>query len=263
MLTYKKILAGVGIAFFWTIFPYPILESQELPKRFGDAIFTLAELHMGVHMAVYSKIDGLGDAQDHSETTPFDDVFALEKRLVYELTALRMVLDNSQFEIHIANPFPKDTYEAILAKLATLFRSLLLIAYSAQSFPTTTAAGPSPWQRALRANIPSHSHSAPQNRLTSALAACGTSLTRNHPLPPFVDMPDHSSLLQALKGGRLDLLDKKFEEEEGYGVLVTLHAAGILTAVEVGELIDLVGSVVGRMELGIDLRSERGNEQQV
>lgn len=221
----------------------------------------LAELHVRVHVAVHLKITRLADAQNHPEPTPFDDVSVLEKRLIGELTDLRTVLDNTQFEIHIANPFPKDTYEAMLAKLGTLFRSLLLIGYSAQSFPTPTSTEPSPWQRALRENIPSHSHSSLQTRLTSALAACGTSLTRAHPLPPFVDVPDHWSLLQALKGGKIDLLDKRFDNEEGYEVLVTLHTAALLAAGEVRELVELVEQVVGRMGFGVEgSREEAGRE---
>lgn len=259
-----QILAGVGIAFFWTVFPYPILDSQELPRQFGDAIFTLAELHMRVHMAVYSKISRLTGPQEQSENASCNDIPALERRMISELTALRMVLDSSQFEIHIANPFPRKAYEAMLAKLGKLFRSLLLIAYTAERFPPSTTAGtPSPWLRALREHNPSHTRSPLQAQITSALAACGTSLTRNHPLPPLIDVPDHSSLLQALRGGEMDLLDRKFEGEEGYEGLVTVHAAGIQAAEEVRELVELVGMVVGRMRFRFDAGSESRNEEQV
>ena len=225
-------------------------------------IFTLAELHMRTHMAVYSKVTHLSNAEDVSEPAWDKDISTLEKRMIRELTSLGLVLDNSAYELRIANPFPRQTYTTILAKLGTLFRSLLLIAYSAQSFPSPDPTSiPSPWLQALRSHTQHQCPSDLEARFTSALAACGTALIRQQPLPPFIDVPDTSSLLQALSGSEVNLLDRQFRGEKGYEVLMTLHASGLLAAAEVRELVTLVGEVVGWLGSGLD-RGAEGRDQE-
>lgn len=243
LLTFFQILAGVGIAFFWTLFPYPSLESRELPIQIGDAMFSLAEFHLRTHMAIYISLSGSATEVDPGLTGRSGQIL-VETETIRHLTKTKALLNQSKYEIRLCGKFPRVTYAALLAKLESLFRSIALVSYSTRLFAAAKEQeAASAWMRELRRCA------TPQEdielQVVSVLAACGTAIAHGQPLPPFLHVPETSSLLDAIKASPMDLLDTKHVHEAGYSALAAIHASAMVAAEDIRELLRLTAELVG------------------
>lgn len=243
-----QIFAGVGIAFFWTLFPYPIFESDEIPVHIADSILTLAELHARTHAIVYETISQNRQA-DPESTKSRRERSAVETKMIQCIARGRKLLEDSKFEVAVVHHFPRQSYTATLDLIDRIFRSLSLMAYSSEAFDAAEVrSSPSLWMRELR------QHASPngeiESRFISALSTCATAFARRQPLPPFVDVPEASSLLDALKESPMSLLDTNHAQEPGYAALATVHASALLLTEDIWELVRLSSEVVGRVEFG-------------
>ena len=253
-----QILAGVGIGFFWTIFPYPVLESHELTTQIGDTLFTLANLHMKTHMAVYFNVSGTqtNDVPDYNckETRS-----AMETRLIRQLNNVRALLANTKYEVRIGGHFPRETYAAIIDKIDSIFRSISLISYSTKIFhAAATQDSASAWLQELQKYATPNEEG--ETRFVSVLTACGMSIARNQPLPLFLDVPETSSFLLAIKKSPMDLLHPKHAQQPGYSALAAIHASALLAVGDLRELLRLTAELVGRVDFGVPV--EMGGQEE-
>lgn len=111
-------LIGVGVAFFWTIFPYPISEHSKIRKILGDSFCHLADYHTVVHELVRTR---LGRNLESQQPKLEDTLEKCRTKIFSRLTTASMqsqILSRSlQFEVQIGGRFPKEKYAKIAASI--------------------------------------------------------------------------------------------------------------------------------------------------
>jgi hypothetical protein len=108
---------GLFIAFFWTIFPYPISEHSQLRQSLGGALYLLANYYSIIHETVQSRIrNDEGDLEDkqspgHRMAKMRVKVFSKQMLVI---TSLKTYCNFLKWEIPIGGKFPKKNYDALI-----------------------------------------------------------------------------------------------------------------------------------------------------
>ncbi len=238
-------MAGVGIAAFWTLFPYPILETQLLSQKLADSINTLAELHLQTHFAVYDAVKN--HKTDEDRTRHRKVVSDIQLEFIASLAGLRQLLGNSKYQVQIGGIFPRQLHTSLVDNIDSLFRSVSLVVWASRTFSTLDAeAVDSPWMIELR-RVASRNEDI-EHRTLSVLTICADAIERGRPLPPFLDVPETSSLLAAIKTSPMDLLSSSHAVEPGFSALAAIHASAEMVTEEIRELVRMTEELVGRVE---------------
>ena len=112
------VTAGIGVAFFWTFFPYPITEHSALRTKLGGALYLSANLYSVMHETVMTRIRGDGgDAEDKNEPS-YALVKARNKVFAKQMLALQALKQHSAmvaYEFPLGGKFPKEEYDGIIA----------------------------------------------------------------------------------------------------------------------------------------------------
>jgi hypothetical protein len=239
-------LAGVGIAAFWTLFPYPILESSQLRLKLADTVRLLTELHVRTHLEIYRRLKQHG-ADGDNKADGSNAISNLQRTYIRSLSEIQQLLANSKYQIQLGGRFSQELYAALLNNVDSVFRSLSLVVYAARSFDKLDEkASGSPWMTELRRVATRNEENV--LRTVSVLSICAESIHRAHPLPPVLDVPDTSRLLAAIKTSPMELLHVKYALEPGYSALAAIHASSSVVTDEVRELVRVTAELVGSME---------------
>ena len=108
---------GLGVAFFWTFFPYPITEHSALRQRLGGSLYLSANFYSIMHETVMARIRGdEGDVTDKSSpgyklAKARYKVFAKQ---MLALQGLRMHSKMVDWEFPLGGKFPKKQYDNII-----------------------------------------------------------------------------------------------------------------------------------------------------
>lgn len=112
------VTAGIGVAFFWTYFPYPITEHSALRTKLGGALYLTANLYSVMHETVMARIRGDGgDAEDKANPS-YALVKARNKVFAKQMLALQALKQHSAmvaYEFPLGGKFPKEEYDGIIA----------------------------------------------------------------------------------------------------------------------------------------------------
>lgn len=108
------VTAGIFIAFFWTLFPYPVSETTELRKDLGASMYLMGlYYHLGHETIKTAVNDNGGNAKvkgthaNHLEAAR-STVFS---KLVFLLNNLSTNSAFSKYQIPIGGRFPREEYE--------------------------------------------------------------------------------------------------------------------------------------------------------
>ena len=111
------VAGGLAVAFFWTIFPYPVSENSELRRNLGASLYLLANYYSIVHETVQGRIRG-DEGDMLLKTSPGR---RLEKARIKVFTKQTMLLSGlrqasamSKWQLQIGGRFPKETYDALI-----------------------------------------------------------------------------------------------------------------------------------------------------
>jgi hypothetical protein len=214
-------------------------------------MYSLAELHMRSHMAVYLRLTdpAAGSADGQSARGWEQQLSDVEIEIIRQLADLRSTLGNSRYEVEISSKFPRNAYVAMLDRMDSLFRAVSLINYCSRAFESYSAEhSPSQWLQHLRRSIKPHGDL--ELQFTSALVACGTCIARSQALPLFLEVPKTTTIVEAVKSEDGDLLNPTHTHEAGYTMLATLHASNLQAAEDVRDLLRLAEELVGRVDFG-------------
>jgi len=112
------VVGGLAVAFFWTIFPYPITEHSALRQKLGGALYLSANLYSIMHEQVMSRIRGdAGDEENDKESPGYklskvrNKVFAKQ---MLTLQGLKMHAAFVKWEFPLGGKFPREEYEEII-----------------------------------------------------------------------------------------------------------------------------------------------------
>jgi hypothetical protein len=114
------VVGGLAVAFFWTIFPYPITEHSALRQKLGGALYLSANLYSIMHEQVMGRIRGElgGDEESDKESPGYQLVKARNKvfaKQMLTLQGLKMHAGFVKWEFPLGGKFPKDEYEKIIS----------------------------------------------------------------------------------------------------------------------------------------------------
>lgn len=110
------VAGGLTVAFFWTIFPYPISEHSVLRKTVGASLYLLANYYSIVHETLNARVRGEEPDQEELDASfrklekARNKVFS---KLLLMLNSLRTYGEFQKWEIPIGGKFPKQQYELI------------------------------------------------------------------------------------------------------------------------------------------------------
>jgi hypothetical protein len=106
------------VAFFWTIFPYPITEHSALRQKLGGALYLTANLYSIMHEQVMSRIRGDAGDEENDKNSPG---YALNKarnkvfaKQMLTLQGLKMHSSFLRWEFPLGGKFPKQDYDEII-----------------------------------------------------------------------------------------------------------------------------------------------------
>lgn len=109
------VAGGLAVAFFWTIFPYPISESTELRKDLGASLYLMANFYSVVHETVQTHIFQHGGGDPNTKGTRAYHLnkarTAVFSKLILLVTNLRMNSAFSKFQVSLGGRFPREEYE--------------------------------------------------------------------------------------------------------------------------------------------------------
>ncbi|RAH73279.1 uncharacterized protein BO66DRAFT_315857 [Aspergillus aculeatinus CBS 121060] len=252
------VLAGCGISYFWTCFPYPITDRGLLAEKLGDFMFLLAKFQDCGHAIASLKMRGLeGDML--IETSPGRRLEKAQYRLFNQIMTLipplRMHALFQKFDLPIGGRFPIDTYMAIMKEATSIMNYTNLLIHSSRSWQlppgSSTGSLESP---ALLASVSANSHA-----MTSILTLLSASVRNGTPLPPGFQAPprvDFSSLWQRLsvdfKSSDPAEVDEK--EEDAFRAWATMQMVGDMTNSALARMVVHVRDLIG--EVDYDLKDE-------
>jgi uncharacterized membrane protein YccC len=112
------VVAGLAVAFIWTVFPYPISEHSVLRKSLGASLYLLANYYSIIHETVTAR--ARGDEGDMMLKTSAGRRLERARHRVYAkqilmLSSLRTYSDFLKWEVPIGGRFPKQQYDTIIA----------------------------------------------------------------------------------------------------------------------------------------------------
>lgn len=205
------------MAYFWTIFPYPVSESTELRKDIGAALYLLANLYSVVHESIKSRVQQI----DGDENVKGTRAYHLDKarsqvflKLIGLLSRLKQNSAFSKAQIRVGGRFPREEYEGLIECLTRLVQYTSLLSYASSTFHSLDASTASEWNQDFRkllagSNTTSH-------RLTSLLSLLSSSMLHGRPLPPYLEVPQHEKFVKRLNEIDKDVLSVRHIAEPEY-----------------------------------------------
>lgn len=251
------VVGGLAVAFFWTIFPYPITEHSALRQKLGGALYLSANLYSIMHEHVLSRIRGDAGDEERDKNSPGymlskarNKVFAKQ---MLTLQALRMHSAFVKFEFPLGGKFPAKEYEAIINCVENIVQYTALLGYASQAFTSTSLdpdtpdeestwsgnripgqAGPqwlTDFRRVIKdANVTSH-------EITTLLSLLSSSIQNGQPLPPYLKVPQSYQLSRKLESVDSDILSLKHISEPGYAAFAVMAISTSCISMDIEKLL--------------------------
>lgn len=236
------VVGGLAVAFFWTIFPYPITEHSALRQKLGGALYLSANFYSIMHEQVMSRIRGdAGDEENDKESPGFmlnkarNKVFAKQ---MLTLQALKMHSGFVKFEFPLGGKFPAKDYEKTIGYLTNIVNYTALLGYSSQAFTHPFLNSGVPEDEAVWSSTSFPKQASPQwfndfrrvikdanvtsHEITTLLSLLSSSIQNGQPLPPYLKVPQNYQLSQKLAAVDSDILSLRHIAEPGYAAFAVM-----------------------------------------
>lgn len=222
--------AGVAIAYFWTIFPYPISEHSALRHNLADTLFTLASYHAMVVRTLTSRARG-------NETLATRNQNQLAKRRMKQFTKLQFLfaqlrqhLTYTKWQIVLGGKFPTKQYAELIRLCEEVCVASSVIGYASSSFVGAmeeargSGKGPSKWLTDFQLLL--ESVDVVSDQVTAAILMLSNHMANGNPFPPHLPTPDSSSLMEKVDELNSELMTVSHIMEPAYTAFVTIVMAG-------------------------------------
>ncbi|KAF2706072.1 MFS transporter [Pleomassaria siparia CBS 279.74] len=244
------VAGGLAVAFFWTVFPYPVSEHSVLRQKLGGALYLSANYYSIMHETVMARIRGdEGDPKDPKSpssqlTKARNKVFAKQ---MLTLQALKMHAEMVKWEFPLGGKFPREEYNAIIQCVSNITNDTTLIGYASNTFSqVSTDPTSQQWfhdfQRIVSSvNITSH-------EITSLLALLSSSITSGQPLPPYLTAPESFELSTRMESVDKDILSLEHITEPGYAAFAVIQISTRCIHMDIEKLLSAVKKLVGELD---------------
>ncbi|EYE94810.1 uncharacterized protein EURHEDRAFT_479275 [Aspergillus ruber CBS 135680] len=227
---------GVVVAYFWTLFPYPLSEHSELREEVAKSMYILANFSQSTQQTILARLHGTsGDLND--KTSPGFHLQTARRRIFRKYqtmsTSAKTYYSFLDWEFSLGGRFPKKTYGEILAILERVSSYLTLSGYVSLALERT----PTWW--AADQNDTAQAHLTPGG-VTTRMIILHSALSRVHPLPPQMRELEIPNLNE--------LLTRDVPTEEGFAAAALIHTVNWYLIRDVNRLTQLVRELVGELD---------------
>lgn len=288
-----SVCAGIGAAAFWTFFPFPVTQYSIIRKDVGHTLYVLAGYYASVHATVNARLrspsnpsqKAVGGYTPHglTQTPPPGGLTAC----IQSLSKLDEALTFLKWEPTFGGPFPEAKYRDLIAHMRRVFNFTTLIGYSSRAFTSEQPLQPiandidaskaeNEWLTAFRAFTANQHLTSPH--ITSTLCLVGASLSHAQPLPPHIPAPARArsatvspvrSNAESSTSTAADttvqgesVLSVKHLDSPCYEAFAVMEVASALVKEEVEAVEGIVKGLVGEVDFGFAVDSERGLERE-
>ena len=258
------VCAGLGVAFFWTFFPYPVTTHSTLRKNLGTTMYLIANYYSCVHTTVEMRMKDGHDADEKREGSPANRLLKARQKVfskcVIMLNQLREQSDFTKIEPKFGGKFPKATYDQLIGHLQNIFNYMSLVVYSSRTFLADNPENEE-WVRDFRKfvsqiNLTSHD-------MTSTLCLLSAAVRNGTPIPPYLKVPHPYDLADKMEAVDPELLSTKHVSEPCYASFAVLEIASTLVTEEIRHAIKLVQDLVGEVDFSFHIISTAGDDKSV
>ncbi|KAF2031165.1 hypothetical protein EK21DRAFT_99917 [Setomelanomma holmii] len=289
------VVGGLAVAFFWTIFPFPITEHSALRQKLGGALYLSANLYSIMHEQVMGRIRGdAGDEENDKESPGYalnkarNKVFAKQ---MLTLQGLKMHTAFVKWEFPLGGKFPREEYEELIGYVTNIVNYTALTGYASAAFthpalnpstsdtpyPSHLSATTSPNTNEPKSNTnpllsPALSlHASPQwfadfrritahtnitsHEITSLLSLLSSAITSGQPLPPYLKSPEGYQLSKQLEAVDHDILSLRHIAEPGYAAFAVMAISTRCIHMDLERLLKCVKGLVGEMDFSFHVVS--------
>lgn len=251
------VLAGLFVAWIFTIFPYPITEHSRLRKNLGSSFYLLANYYSVAHETLKVRLSGKqGDiASKRSPGRRLDKarhkIYTKCNILLSDLRAQSVFV---KYDIPVGGKFPAEQYERIVGLLQDTLNFMALIATTSATFADLhDDEEGSRWLKDFRriiteANLTSQA-------VTSVLTLLSAAIVNKQALPPYVRLPEPFTLTKRLDELDSDVLSVRHIAEPGYASFACIQIVTKNLTDEMKELLAAVKELVGELDFSYHIVS--------
>jgi len=254
------VVGGLALAWFWTIFPYPISEHSQVRQNLGKSLYLLANYYSVLHETVNVRLRGAeGDRKskdspgvklDKARLTVFTKCNVL-------LAGLRAQSAFVKFDIPIGGRFPRETYQEIVGQMQSALNFMSLVSIASKTFTEMQAAEEqehgSQWLVNLRRIVQGANLTSQQ--ITTVLALLSASITSGSPLPPYLSIPEPYALSEQLDQIDRDILSLRHIAEPGYASFAVVQIGTRLLVADLKRIVKGVKQLVGELDFSYHIVS--------
>lgn len=258
------VVIGLGVAFIWTVFPYPITTRGALRKDIGSTLYILANFYSCVHTTLDARlklgpaINDLGPEHpikklDVARTKTFGKVLLM-------LTQLRAHSDFTKFEPTFGGRFPSETYAELVTAIRNLFLHLSLILYSSKAYIENDVFESAEdheeierWMSDFRtftsqAKMTSH-------QITTNLCLLSSAIRYAQPLPPYLQAPRALGWSDKMEAVDPSILNVKQFGHPCYAAFAVGEVASSFVSGELAKVTRLIKTLVGEVDFSFHIMS--------
>jgi hypothetical protein len=223
------VIAGCTIAFFWTVFPYPVTSRSQVRKLLGRALFVLANFYSCMHTTIEVWIEGTQSPPSLAKTRK--TLFSEEMTLI---TVMQMFSQFTVYEPPVGGKFPKSTYDSIISEIQSIVMSMALMAKIPEGLGGISSQQKK-WLRRLTSVIESTDFNS--HHITSLLWHLSAAVSTGTALPPYLSPPEPFPLARKLRTLNDGLLDRGNAEGLAFSTFVSLEVLSSLVNKNLAKLI--------------------------
>ena len=247
------VVAGLFVAYCFSVFPYPITEHSQLRKNTGSALYLLANYYSVVHETIQLRLAGVhGDMSDKND--PGRKLEKMRHKIFSKchiiISGLRTQSGFVKFDIPLGGKFPLQQYQQLLSTLQSSLNFMALISVASVPFYELNIAGGedhgSEWLVKFRQIIGEAKLTT--QTVTTLLSLLSSSITSGNPLPPYVRVPAPYQLSERLDKIDKDLLSIRHIAEPGYASFAVIQLGTKSLLDDLNKLLDGVRELVGELD---------------
>lgn len=227
------VAGGLAVAYFWTVFPYPVTEHGRLRHDLGAALFLLANHYSIVSETVKVRVTGTG-GNPKDKNSPIQKLSKAQSDLVVKsfmlISGLRTSSEFTRWQISVGGRFPKKTYDEIIERCSRILSYTSLMGYASSTFDLALdedgkeqLTDSNQWLQDFR-RLLGQVETTSQG-ITSILSLLSSSVMNAQPLPPFLQPPEPFRLVRKLEALDRDILSIRHIAEPGYAAFAVLQIA--------------------------------------
>jgi hypothetical protein len=225
---------GVVVAYFWTLFPFPLSEHAELREEVAKSCYILATFSKCIQQTIHTSLHGVSGALD-DPTSPGFHLQATRRRIFRKYQSMaasaRTYFGFLDWEFSLGGRFPKGSYSEILAILERASSYMILSGYVSRAFKLKRPAATASRWWAAEQNDTAEAHLTPGG-VSTRMIILHSALSRAHPLPPQLtdlQIPDLN-----------EFLTRDVPMEEGFAAAALIHTVNWFLVGDVNRLTQYV-----------------------